>query len=129
MRQGARRRHASDARSKKLEDAGRYWARPTGKDDTAADLEFIQLPDSALPPKDNDCFELYPENLKAWQLFNDCCTQWHVGMAGYTGLDYTGVEAVLRLQRIKPKHHPDIFWRVQRIERGALNAMNEQRNK
>ena len=91
-------------------------------------MEFIQLPDSALPPKDNDHFELYPENLKAWNVFNACSTQWHVGMAGYTGLDYTVVEAVLRLQRIKPKHHPDIFWRVQCIERGALSEMEKKRN-
>ena len=125
MRKRARRRHAPLARSKKLEAAGRHWAKPTGRDDTEADLEWIQLPEAALPAKDNDEFELYPENIEAWQVFNACATQWRIGMAGATGLDYAALESVLRLQRIKTKHHPDVFWRVQRIERGALNAMSE----
>lgn len=96
-------------------------------DETESDLEFIQLPDSALPPKQNDFFELYPENLKAWQVFLSSATQWRIAMSGATGLDYTALETVLRLQRIKPRHHKDIFWRVQQIERGALDDMNQKR--
>jgi hypothetical protein len=100
--------------------------RPAGRDDTEADLEWIQLPDEALPPESGDDFELYPENAQAWEIFNTLNTQWRTSMAGATGLDYTALESTLRLQRIKPKHHPDIFWRVQHLERGALAAMSEQ---
>lgn len=89
-------------------------------------MEWINLPESALPTAQSNDFELDPENLQAWEIFNLCATQWRTSMTGATGLDYTALEAVMRLQRVKPKHHPDLFWRVQRLERGALDAMREQ---
>jgi hypothetical protein len=54
-------------------------------------------------------------------------TQWRVGMAGATGLDYAGVETAARL-RGTPLD-PDTFDALQLCERAALAAMNERRQK
>jgi hypothetical protein len=54
-------------------------------------------------------------------------TQWRVGMAGATGLDYAGVEAAARL-RGTPLD-PDTFGALQLCEHAALAAMNERRQK
>jgi hypothetical protein len=42
------------------------------------------------------------------------------------GLDYTAVEAVMRINGMKSRK--DLFWRLRQIESGALEAMNEQRD-
>lgn len=49
-----------------------------------------------------------------------CQTQWrHAGMDGViTGLDYTAVESVMRLMRIK--NRGEVFDGVQAMEYGAL---------
>ena len=102
--------------------------RPPGKDDTASDLEWIQLPESA-DVCDEDCeFELMPENLKAYELFLACSTQWICGMAGPVGLNYPSVESVMRMNNFSRKQREDVFWRVRCIERGALAGMGEKDN-
>ena len=62
------------------------------------------------------------------QLFLQCSTQWRrAGLTGVaTGLDYTAVESVMRMTGMK--NRKDTLWRLQRIESGALDAMNEQRD-
>lgn len=122
---GARRRDARPDR-KKLIDAGRYWFRPAGIDGTIEDEEIlgINLDDD----EHRDGFEVYAENWQALMIFLDCETQWNHSPAGVTGLNYPALESVLRLQGIPKKKHPQLFQKVQLIERGAIQAMSEASN-
>lgn len=72
---------------------------------------------------------MLPENWPALELFLACATQWRLaGMEGVRiGLDYPAVEAVMRITRVDDR--PDAFQRLRVIETGALEAMQEQRDK
>lgn len=67
-------------------------------------------------------FELWPENVEALSVFMKLQTQWRYGMAGITGLDYSGVLAVLTFMGIA--HTPDLFGKIQVMERAVLNLRN-----
>ena len=56
-------------------------------------------------------------------LYASAQTQWRVGMAGATGLDYAGVEAMGRLRGTPLS--PDDFAALQVCERAALAAMSD----
>lgn len=99
---------------------------PPGKDGTEEDREWLNLP-GATEAEEED-FYLLPENHKAWELFCACSTQWRVGMAGPTGLDYPAVESVMRMLYVKQKHQKDLLWRIQHLERGALAAWSDKAN-
>lgn len=72
--------------------------------------------------------EVWPEHADAWLFFcNFCATQWRVGMSGYTGLDYTAILACLGCEEADAARRKDLFDQVRLIERGALEAMAEQR--
>lgn len=79
--------------------------------------------------KCNDCAEpnLLPEAEPVIDLFLAAQTQWRVGMAGATGLDYAGVEALARL-RGTPLD-PETFASLQVCEYAALQAMSEQQKR
>lgn len=61
-------------------------------------------------------------------MFFACGTQWvHAGMAGgRVGLNYSGVEAVLRLLAIPPERHTALFTGLQIMERAALGEFSRQ---
>lgn len=127
MHQCARRKHAQGASAKKLIDAGAYWVNHrAGKDDSKADLEWLQIPEENQQVEPDE-FEVYPENWQALELFRQCASQWRTaGMGTVTGLDYTSVKAVLDI------HHPntnhiELFEQIRLLEQGALTAMHEQR--
>lgn len=71
----------------------------------------------------NDGFvSYYPQDYKApIELFFACNTQWRVGMAGATGMDYVAVEAVIK--RLKLKVSPKQFGLFQVMEGEALKQM------
>ena len=68
--------------------------------------------------------EVWPENHGALQLFVDLQTQWSVGMAGRTGLNY--VAAYPLIDRLTET--PDDWWRLfhdlQAMEIAVLNAQS-----
>ena len=76
-----------------------------------------------------DVFEVDYQNWDALRVFQSCATQWRViaHMSGviYQGLEYTAVESVMRMLRIKKPHKS--FLSVQFIERGYLEKMGEKR--
>jgi hypothetical protein len=55
-------------------------------------------------------------------------TQWRSGMAGATGLDYGGVEALMRLRGLPRSQRAERFAEVQVMERAALAAWAEKRD-
>ena len=106
-------------------DIGRHWARgaPASDDDARADAAAfgLDLPEPEAP----ELFPVLEENWEALEVFSMCDTQWRrAGMeAQAVGLDYTAVEAVLRMQGVEDTR--DCFSRVRLIERGALAQIRE----
>lgn len=79
------------------------------------------------PEVQQDC-EVLEENWDSVAFFADYCgTQWRVGVAGPTGLDYTAVIASLRSMRISKDSQADIFADVRVMEGAALRQLAEQR--
>lgn len=69
--------------------------------------------------------EVLHDNREAFEVFIGCQTQWRVGgMGTRTGLDYTAVEAFMRITQVRKR--ADVFGRVRLIELGALQAMSER---
>lgn len=78
---------------------------------------------------DDVCY-LWLVNVEVFMLWRNLQTQWRVGAAGITGLDYTAVLAYLRgIGGLKPKQITEAFPALQAMERATLNAIAEQRDK
>lgn len=56
-------------------------------------------------------------------------TQWRVGMAGATGLDYAGVRAALSIQGVRGAELREVFECIQAAEVATLSAWHELREK
>jgi hypothetical protein len=67
--------------------------------------------------------EVWPDNWNAFEVFAALQTQWRSGMSGPTGLDYTALEPVMRLQGIKKRDRQDVFAGVRVMEVAALEVM------
>ena len=70
-------------------------------------------------------FYLWPELAAGFELWTRLQTQWRVGMAGPTGLDYSGVAAVMRMLGLRPKVQRERLWQIQAMERAALDFWAE----
>lgn len=52
-------------------------------------------------------------------------SQWRVGpMGGFLGLEYSGVETLLRIERVK--NRAEMFAKLQVMEQAALPTLNEK---
>ena len=69
---------------------------------------------------------LWPDNLTAVAAFADLSTQWRVGFNGPTGLDYTVLPTVFRLQGIARKDWSDLFSDLRAMEAEALKTMHKK---
>lgn len=67
---------------------------------------------------------LWPCNVPAWQAWQGVQTQWRVGMAGATGLDYAGVCAYLAELGLAPgsPERRDTFAGIQAAEAATLDV-------
>lgn len=70
--------------------------------------------------------EIWPDNVRAYELFNALATQWRAGMGGPTGLDYSAVEVTMRLCGLPPAEWPELFADLRVMERAALEAMSSK---
>ena len=84
-------------------------------------LEFE--PDLAV---EQDEFWLWPENEEVFWLWAGLQTQWMVGMAGRTGLNYAGVETDLHMLAPKRKHR-DYYLLIKNMEQAALEEWASKR--
>lgn len=94
----------------------------------AADTRNVSQDLAAYAAKQEEAQEdidVWPQNWDAVMLFNRAQTQWRVGMAGATGLDYAGVRTLMDLH--SPEDPVDCFERVQVMELETLRAMDERR--
>ena len=66
-------------------------------------------------------FELWPEHALAWSVYLACGTQW-VRTAGafggerLEGLNYSGVDVVMRLHRVPTQLQEEVFQQLQVLE-------------
>lgn len=67
-------------------------------------------------------WHLWPCNLRAWEFWCGLQTQWRVGMAGATGLDYASVLALLDRSGLRPRRRAECFEHVRAMEREVLRV-------
>lgn len=72
--------------------------------------------------------EVWPENLRAVNLFSSLSTQWRVGMSGATGLDYNVLYHKLDRLQLSRQDYDWLEEDVQTLEAAALAAMNHKRD-
>lgn len=71
---------------------------------------------------------LWPDCRVAWRHWEAVQTQWRVGMAGATGLDYAGVRAYLEEQRFTSRaERREVFACICAAEVATLEAQAECR--
>lgn len=73
--------------------------------------------------------ELGPEDWRAWRVFLACRRAWRIvaGMGGiwYEGIDPSAVLSTLQMLQIKPKHWPDVHYRLAILEGEARTHLNK----
>ena len=69
--------------------------------------------------------EVWEANEQTLDVFLALQTQWRVGMAGPTGLDYNAIPLVMRAYRISRADWPEIFDGIRLMERAALEEMHK----
>ena len=79
-------------------------------------------------PSALDEWILRDDNEPAWSLWAACQTQWRVGLAGPVGLDYTAVEAVMRMTGIARSQRGTLLGELRMIEAAVLRVWAEERD-
>ena len=72
--------------------------------------------------------EIWPDNVDAVNVFIDMSTQWRVGVAGATGLDYGVIEKVMQLGGIRKKHRREVFEAVRIMESAAIRFRQTEKD-
>lgn len=73
-----------------------------------------------------EVFYLWPELEWVFGFFLDCYGLWRSGLRGYIGLDYAGVEALMRLRPVPQRKRKSLFCDIQIMEQAALMAWAER---
>lgn len=92
-------------------------------------LDIDQLVPQEQQREEPEDYELWPDHWAAWMVFLRCQSQWKlaVGMGGamWLGLDYQGVDMVLRKVVPDESHHLEILDQLQVLEQEALKIRNK----
>ena len=89
------------------------------------DLKAFGIATEKMPDKQDSFFLLWPENVKAFEIFLKCCTQWRTSSGGLMGLDYNALFEVMALYDIVERR--EVFESVQIIEGAILSKMNKSK--
>ena len=81
------------------------------------------------PPSAREDFALWPECVPVWRLWCALQTQWRVGFAGATGMDYPAALALIDRAFLRPRQRREAFDCIRGMERAALEAFAEARDK
>jgi hypothetical protein len=73
-----------------------------------------------------DVVEIWPENVQAYELFCAMDTQWRIGMAGPTGLDYAALPMALRMIGAARVDWQQLMADIRVMESAALQAMRSK---
>ena len=88
--------------------------------------EKIDAAKAAAEPAEE--FEVWPDNWRAWRLFQSVSTQWRTApMGGVIGLDYGGVESAMRIQGVPRHKWRGLFADVQIMEAAAVGYFSEKK--
>lgn len=74
-----------------------------------------------------DPVEIWPDNLRAVNLFAQIGTQWRTGMGGPTGLDYNVLYRRMDRMGLAPDEYDELEADIQAMEGTALNCMHASR--
>lgn len=66
---------------------------------------------------------MWPDNIESVNVFIAVSTQWRTGASGATGLDYTALEATMRMMNIK--EHAEVLEDIRTLEDSALDTMRK----
>lgn len=69
---------------------------------------------------------IWPENVRAYELFCAMDTQWRIGMAGPTGLDYAALPMALRMIGAARADWQQLMADVRVMESAALQTMRSK---
>lgn len=70
--------------------------------------------------------EVWPENWRAWKLFEAVGTQWRCGPNGVIGLDYGALDREMQLQDIPESEQLQLRYDIRLLEAVALEAIYEE---
>lgn len=73
--------------------------------------------------------EVWPDNLNGVNAFIAMATQWRASFAGFYGLDYSALPAVLELIGVPADERADAFDDLRILEATALDVFSEQNAK
>lgn len=81
-----------------------------------------------MTPEDvaGDPVEIWPENLEAFELFVALRSQWRVGMAGATGLDYGVMFHKMDRMGLTPERYEELEDQMRVLEHAALDEMSKK---
>ncbi len=77
-------------------------------------------------PERLDGFDVWPDTLTSINAFISMETQWRIGFAGATGMDYAALPAVLDLMEVPPAERPQLFEDLRAMEAHALTLMRKK---
>ena len=77
--------------------------------------------------EEDNIIEVWECNADAFYVFESMATQWRVGMAGATGLDYAAMPVVMDMVGVRSKRRTEVFASVQIMEQEALATWAEER--
>lgn len=70
--------------------------------------------------------EVWPDNIRAVNVFIAMSTQWRTGMNGATGMDYSALPEVMRMTSIPRRDWSEIFESIRVMEDAALEQMRKK---
>ena len=94
----------------------------------AAEDNAAQLAAFGFSPSDysDEVVEVWPENIRAVNLFSSICTQWLVSANGAYGIDYNVMFYLIDRMRLNDEEHAILFDDMRVIEAEALSIMNKK---
>lgn len=98
----------------------------TPDDEVLADFRAMGLDLPEQVPREDDAFQIWPENWNSLIAWLSCETQWRLSSSSggnyYLGLDYTAVDVVMRRLKLED----EVFADLQEMERAALATFAER---
>jgi hypothetical protein len=70
--------------------------------------------------------EIWPDNVRAFNLFQGLWTQWHTGMGGATGLNYFVAYHRMDRMSLSPADYDQLDADLQVMEAAALQVMHRK---
>jgi len=98
-------------------------------------VDIDQLVPTTLQKDKPDDFDLWPEHWQAWDVYLGCGTQWRyravprglqASITVCEGLDYQGVEVVMRRYRVPEARFDEVFSQLQVLEAETVAIRNSE---